>query len=501
MGIVKQQGIKESIVAYVGVIIGAISTLIIQPYFLTPAEIGLIKMLIALATLMYPLTLMGMSNVAIRYFPEFNNQDEQHHGLISFVLLVPIVGFIITAIIFLLLQTQITQWYMEHKDNHYIVSYLPYALPLTFFMAYMIVLNAISRSLLKIVVPSIFQNIIIRLGTIVGIIMYFFQILSLTQLIIMIILMYAIASVGILVYIYRQGHLFIKPDRRFFKKPQLKKISNYALFVLFIGISTTIVTQIDILMVGALKGESRAGVYTIALFIGTVIEIPYRSLTSITSPLIAQAFEKRDYSHINYLYKNVSTNLFIIGSLLLIGIWVNIENLYELMPNGSVYADGKYVVLFIGLMKLFNMVSSVNSEIITYSSFYRFTLYAIFALAIMTVATNLYFIPRFDIVGAAIASFLAMVFFNISKMIFIWIKMRIHPFSSATIKVLVLSLLVYGCNYLIPSLSHPLLDIILRSAIIGGLYVGLLVGTKISPEINDLLVKGWKKATGKEPNI
>ena len=91
MGVVKQQGIRESIVAYLGVVIGAISTLIIQPYYLTPSEIGLIKLLIALATLMYPLNLLGMSNVAVRYFPRFNDIKEKHYGLISFVMLTPLI--------------------------------------------------------------------------------------------------------------------------------------------------------------------------------------------------------------------------------------------------------------------------------------------------------------------------------------------------------------------------------------------------------------------------
>ena len=41
MGIVIRQSIKASIVSYAGAVIGAVSTIFIYPYFLSPELIGL----------------------------------------------------------------------------------------------------------------------------------------------------------------------------------------------------------------------------------------------------------------------------------------------------------------------------------------------------------------------------------------------------------------------------------------------------------------------------
>ncbi len=493
MGVVKRQGIKESIVAYFGVIIGAISLLIIQPYCLEPQEIGMIKMLIALASLMTPFIVLGMNASMIKFFPEFNNPEEKHYGLISFVLTVPIIGFILLSIGFLTFQGDIAEYYTTKKENSLIVSYLPYALPLTLFMAYILILKDISRSVLKVVVPSILQNIWLRVATIVSVILYYCEIIKFSSLIGCLVMMYGVSVLIMLLYTRHLGMLHLKPDRRFFKKEKLKEVGNYASYVLFIGLSGYIVNYIDILMIGSLEGESQAGIYAIAFFIGTVIEIPRRSLSSITTPLVAQAFNDNNISKIKYLYSNVSINLLIIGSILLIGIWSNIDNLFRLMPNGEIYAAGKYIVLLIGLAKLFNMATSINGEIILLSPYFRFNLYAMILLTTLTIASNAYFIPIYGIIGAAVASLVTVFIFNISKLVYLWLKLKMQPFTIATVKVLILSAFVIFCNYLIPDMGNPLLDIVIRSILLGSIYVGVLLASKISPDINSVVRNLWNR--------
>jgi O-antigen/teichoic acid export membrane protein len=493
MGVVKRQGIKESIVAYFGVIIGAISLLIIQPYCLEPQEIGMIKMLIALASLMTPFVVLGMNASMIKFFPEFKNPDENHYGLVSFILTVPIIGFILLAIGFLTFQGHLAEYYTTQKENSLIVAYLPYALPLALCMAYILILKDISRSTLKVVVPSIVQNIWLRAATIIGVVLYFYEVINFSTLIGCIVIIYGISVLIMLLYIRHLGMLHLKPDRRFYKKEKLKEVGNYAFYVLFIGLSGYIVNYIDILMIGAVEGESQAGIYTIAFFIGTVIEIPRRSLSSITTPLVSQAFNDNNMSQIKYLYSNVSINLLIIGSILLIGIWSNIDNLFMLMPNGEIYAAGKYIVLLIGLAKLFNMATSINGEIILLSPFYRFNLYAMVLLTTLTVASNAYFIPIYGIIGAAVASLITVIIFNLFKLIYLWLKLKMQPFNLATVKVLVLSAFVIFVNYLIPNMGHPLLDIVIRSILLGSIYLGVLLLTKISPDINSVVGNLWNR--------
>jgi hypothetical protein len=60
MGIVKRQGIKNTIIIYFGILIGFISLLIIQPVYLSKAEMGLTRLLLAFASLYsHPFSLLA----------------------------------------------------------------------------------------------------------------------------------------------------------------------------------------------------------------------------------------------------------------------------------------------------------------------------------------------------------------------------------------------------------------------------------------------------------
>jgi O-antigen/teichoic acid export membrane protein len=127
------------------------------------------------------------------------------------------------------------------------------------------------------------------------------------------------------------------------------------------------------------------------------------------------------------LYEQTAINQLIIGALLLLGIWSNLSNIYHFVPNGKLYEQGFYVVLFIGLGKLSDMLFGANGEIIVMSKYYKFNVLAVLILAMMTIALNLVLIPEYGIQGAAIASFLAMFLFNLIKYLFVWIKFGLQP--------------------------------------------------------------------------
>jgi O-antigen/teichoic acid export membrane protein len=252
---------------------------------------------------------------------------------------------------------------------------------------------------------------------------------------------------------------------------------------------TQIVLQIDSIMVSGQLGLEATGIYTIAFFIGIVIEMPRRSIAQISSALIAQAFEKEDIPAVNKLYKQTAINQMIIGSLLLIGIWANLENLYSFIPNGQLYISGINVVLFIGLGKLSDMAFGTNGEIIVMSKHYKFNVIAVAILAFLTIGLNLILIPKYGIEGAAIASFLAMLIFNISKFLFVWIKFKIQPFSINTLKFLAIVGVVLFGNRLLPPLENVFFDILVRSIAITILFAILTLGLKVSVEVNGLFKK------------
>ena len=118
------------------------------------------------------------------------------------------------------------------------------------------------------------------------------------------------------------------------------------------------------------------------------------------------------------------------------------------MPNGNNFLEGKMVIIVIALGKLINMALSVNGHLLQNSKYYYVNTYSIVLLGILTVVTNLIFIPKWGILGAAIASALSLVVFNLVKFLFILYKFKMHPFSLMTVPAVIIILLTSFINFL-----------------------------------------------------
>lgn len=481
MGIVIKQSIRSSVIAYIGVLIGYINVLWLFPYFLEADQIGLFRLIQSSAFLMATFGQFGLGSALVKFFPKLKDQK----GFLSFIILGGVSGFVLFAAFTFLFKTEITAYFA--KESGLFIEYFGITLLISFILIQFQLLEAYCRSLLKIVIPTLIRDIQLRLSVTVLVALYALDIITFNGLIQWLSAAYLLMVITVIIYLRQLKAFQLSLNFKFINTALLKQIMTYAVYMMIGAGGTQIVLQIDSIMVSGALGLDATGIYTIAFFIGVVIEMPKRSITQISAPLISQAFEKNDMPAVEKLYKQTSINQMIIGSLLLIGIWANLESLYSFIPNGEIYIQGINVVLFIGLGKLSDMIFGTNGEIIVMSKHYKFNVVAVGILAILTIALNLLLIPKYGIEGAAIASFLAMLTFNLSKFLFVWVKFEIQPFSLGSIKLLGIIGLVLWVNQWVPTLDQTLLDILIRSTVITVLLVGLTIGLKVSEEVNSLV--------------
>ena len=114
-------------------------------------------------------------------------------------------------------------------------------------------------------------------------------------------------------------------------------------------------------------------------------------------------------------------------------------------------------------------------------------LISVLMLAFLTVLTNYLLIPQYGIVGAALASAVSMVLFNLIKFCFIALKYKMSPFSPKTIYIVGLVLMLVGCNYFLPTLSNAFLDTGYRSILIAIFFSVIAYLIKISPDVNRMI--------------
>ena len=177
MGVIKRQGIKNTIITYIGILIGAINIIFIQPKLLTPEELGLTRLLYDFSYMVGIAIPLGLPNIIVKYFPFFKDPEKKNNGFAAFILLIFFIGFIISASCLLIFQPVITSYYIE--DAELFVHYFKFIIPFTFIVSAITVTTAYCQSLFKSTIPSFLNDICLRLGTIVITVLYFNKLISL----------------------------------------------------------------------------------------------------------------------------------------------------------------------------------------------------------------------------------------------------------------------------------------------------------------------------------
>lgn len=490
MGIVSEQGLRDSTITYLGVLIGAFNVILVYPRFLTPEQLGLYQYLVSTAIIISPLILLGSSSIVIRYFPMFREKSGNGHDLLLLLLLLPLAGALCSLLLAAVFKGALGNMF-EGKDP-LVRTYFPYIIPITlFFSVGMLLLNH-SKNFMRFAVPSLLENTFVKLGSALIAVLLFYQFISLRGFVVSIVIIYALMMAGQAIYLHRLGGFRFQLPARLPDRPLLKEMSIYGLYSILGSLGATMMTWLDKAMIPLLieeKGTTALGIYAIMAYIGTVIDVPKRSLEKITAPLLSQAFIDKDWVKIADLYSKTSINQLIIGLLFFLGIWLNIDDLLRIMPNGHLYAEAKIVVLFLGISALLDMITGNNSQIILFSDRYKSYLYILLVLVSLNAFFNYLFIGKLDmyVSGAALATLLAVGLFNLTKLVFIWIVWKIHPFSLKMLAALLIAAGVYLLTIFIPWPANPWLGLLTKSAFITLIYGSGIWLWKLSPDINALV--------------
>ena len=481
MGIVIRQSLFSSAFGYAGTVIGYMNVVILMPLFMDLDEIGLFRTIISITMLLAPFSILGATAALQRFFPIYEKEREQ---LLVQIYALVLLGFLLISGLLFIFKSEFFAFFAGNADR---VNDFFYLIPI--FLGFVVLFNifeAFSKANMNITVPNFLRDVVYKFFTLLSIVAYGMKYISFSTF------LYAQAGIYFILGIA----LFVNVSKRYGFLKEVRKITSFSfdpalvtfsIFSLLSGAGITIVMQIDQIMVSKYLGLSLNGIYSTALFMAVVIEFPKRFVSQISYQILTNLYAENDISTIAKHYKSASINQLILGGLLFLGLAINIENIYDIMPQGQNFSAGIWVLYIIGATKLMTMTFSLGSEIISVSDFYRYNVVLVVSLGVVTVVSNLLLIPEYGIYGAAAATFLSFLFYDTAKFFLIRHKLRIQPFSLRTLAVLALIGAGFTLHFLLPSFASVYVDIAVRSTVVGGLYLTVVYLFDFSPEVNSLI--------------
>lgn len=483
MGIIRRQGLQNTLISYIGVGVGFLNNIFLFTHFLSKAELGLTRLLIQIGVLVALPAALGLQNVTARYFPAFRDKSARHGGFLWLLLSGPVVLYGLVLVVFFLAKPAVLRYYAGHSDL--LPRYYDWVVVLGFAILIYNLLDAYLRSLYKTVVSSLIQDVLLRLGTAAVVGVYALGWVNFGQFVALFVGINALGTVGLVVYAAWLGQLFVWPDWRAYRSGRLAEMLRFGLFSVLGNFSNTIIATVDSLMILRFGSDAQVGVYTTAFFVTSVLIVPARSLYKIAAPQVGDFWNDGALDKLADLYRRISLLNLAAGGFLFAGLWANVDVLFRLLPPG--YEKGRLVILLMGLGRLFDMATGINGIILYTSTRYRWDLFFNILLGGLTVLSCWYFVPRYGITGAAFASALTMVLVNAGRLLSVWVWFRMQPFTGRTLVVLGIIGVSYAAGAAVPALGSPWLDLFARGTVITLVYAGLLLGTKAVPDIGVLV--------------
>jgi O-antigen/teichoic acid export membrane protein len=489
MGVIKRQSIKYSIVNVVGLAIGMLSTLFVYPEVLK--ENGLVRMLLDTGMVLFSMMSFGANTVAIRFFPIFQDKTKQHNGFLPLLLSLTFIGCLLFSPLIFVFKN----WIISRNPNNseLLEHYFYLAIPLSCLYAFNFVLFNYATNFKRIVVPSILTEFSQKLIVPIVLISVWQNWLSLNVALHLLVVHGFLVFISLIIYLkwlgeWRWGNFrnFIKPELR-------NDMLKYIFFGVISGLGLMIAARSDLLMVGAISTVEFAGIFAISAQLAAVIEIPIKGIYAASVSSVARYLEDENYKELGDLYQKVSINLLISGLLLFFTVWISLDGLYKILPNGEVISAGKWVFFFIGLSRLVEMTTGLNNNIIYYSKYYSWSLLSLIISAICTILLNLWLIPKMGMIGAALATFFSITAYNIFSVFLVFKKFRLQPFSKNTFISIGLALIAYTLVYFVPHSGYVFVDMTVHSGLFFVLFSSLIFYSNVAPDMTSMVKQFFSK--------
>jgi O-antigen/teichoic acid export membrane protein len=482
---IRRQSIISTLFVYLGFAIGFVNTyLFTRQGLFTESQYGITQIFIAVGNIMFAFANMGMISTVYKFYPYYNdNLPKKKNDLLTWALLISILGFVVVIIVGYLLKDLVIRKFGERSPEF--VKYYFWVFPFGFSILLFSIFEIFAWNIRKSIITSFLREVLFRLLTTILIFLFAFKLINNFDVFVKFYAFtYGIVALFLLIYLIYKKEFHVTFSVSRVTKKFYKKIRALASLVYFGGIVYMIAQFIETLVIMSLWGTSAAGIYALGNVVAGLVQAPQRGAVAASTPVLAQAWKDKDFSKINLIYTRSGINLLIASLAIFLLIWLNYTNAVITFHLKPTYLDSQWIFFFIGLAKIVDLGTGVNSTIIGTSVYWRFEFLSGVILASLAIPLNYILVKEYGIIGAGYSHLIAFTVYNIIRIIFLHRKFNMHPFSIKSFYAVLVALACYGlCYFLFRGFPPGLLQILLKSVVFVSLFGSSIIYLNLSPDI------------------
>lgn len=490
MSTIRKQSIISSVVIYIGFAIGFLNT-----YFFTKdarfteADYGLISIFMAIASMMMAFASLAMPVYIYKFFPYYkDNLPPQKNDMITWSLVVGTIGFILVMIAGWFFKNLVIRKFGENSPQ--LVAYYYWIFPMGFGLTIYSILEAYAINFGKSILTNFLKEVQWRIFTTVMIILFFNNVIKDFGEFIKI-YSFAYPAIALILFGYllftKKISITFKPSkvtRRYFKKIVTLCVFVYAGTLIF-----TISRVFDTIVIASVleDGIDKAGIFGLATLMTSIIQAPQRSVISASIPHLSRAWKEKNTELLQRVYQRSSINLLIFSCGIFILIALNYTEAILALDLKPSYLDGYPAFLLLGITTVIELGTGINAQIMVTSNYWRFELISGCVLLCLMLPLTYVLTYEYDIFGPAIASLISISIYNLIRIIFLWKKFKLFPFTVQSVYTLLLAAACYAiCHFLFLNMTgFP--GLFIRSIAFIALYATGVIYLRLTPDIKPVL--------------
>ncbi len=492
---IRRQSLISSAVIYAGFCVGLLNIYLFTKQGVFEREqFGLYNAFIAIAMIMSAFSALAMPAYLSKFYPYYQaHRPDRKNEQFTLALLVSLVGFGIVALLGWLGKGLVIQKYGTNAPD--LITHYGWLFPLGFGLTLFSLLEVWAWNHQRSILTNLLKELIWRLYVTILIGAYQFGWIEFPVFVRAFSLSYLLISLIMLAYLMGTGKLYFHLEISRLTHRLRKMIFKLCLFIFFGMTVLQLSLVFDSLVISSLLQGALAqlAIYSLAQNIAAVIQAPQRGLVSASIPPLSRAWKEKNMQEIQRIYQRSSINqlIFAIGILGLFSLCF--QRGIELVGLDNSYQSAYPIILILGAARLVDMGTGLNTQIIQTSTRWRFELWSGICLLVVTLPATYFLTRSYGIIGTALAQLVAISIYNTIRIIFLWRKFSLFPFSRETIIVLLLGSACYALTYVTTQGLHGWAAIFIQSAFYILTYGLLVYRLNLSPDVKPIWLTVRKK--------
>ena len=403
-------GVIFSFIGIVVNLVGGIVLKIILARLLGPEEFGLVNLSLAVLVLVSSLSLMGYQNGVTRFTAFYKGQGEKGKIKTTIKLVWKIVLFssCLGGLIVYLFSGKIGVNIFHDPKLIPVLKILAFAIPL---LALSSIFNAGLRGLKKIHLVVITDRIVWRIMPLVLIsLLFVFFNLQLNDVAYSFLITVAMMLLFSAIFLYKE--IIFYPDN-LDRQTCLRDITRYSWPVALFEIGNTLKGRTDTFLIAFFLGAYEVGIFAVALTLSASLQIFLSSIIIIFNPVASELYGENNIDEIGSIFSLVTKWLILLAFPILLFL-VFFSKTAITVLFGASYENAAPVLAILSICFFAKTAVGPSGTTLLSLGHSKINMRISIAALMVSILLCILLIPRFGLIGAAIATGFATIFQQVS---------------------------------------------------------------------------------------